>query len=94
MLDGSMFLQNLYRFADAFTDVHQIQNELILNEKINVGSYGWMDVHPARTVTDLMCATRRTGGIRGVPQGLFRVRWRRYLCGFSFFVITSFTITL
>lgn len=51
MLDGSMFLQNLYRFADAFTDVHQIQNELILNEKINVGSYGWMCVQPEPLLT-------------------------------------------
>lgn len=46
MLDGSMFLQNLYRFADAFTDVHQIQNELILN-----GSYGWMCVQPEPLLT-------------------------------------------
>lgn len=46
------------------------------------------------TMTDLMCATRRTRCTYRVPQGLFRVRRRGEVCAFTFFMVTGFTVTL
>lgn len=43
---------------------------------------------------DLMRAARWARCARGVPQGLFRVRWRRQVGVFSLLVVAGFTVAL